>query len=61
MSEASRKVWQHNSYFGWAKLIEAHAHTLTRAETTSDTTRLLASEIEKLAGKLRLSLKERRS
>lgn len=59
MTKRSQKLWRHNSFFGHAAMMQAQAKAIIDFETTTQTTKIIAKEILRLARELELALKER--
>lgn len=59
VSENSRKIWRHNSYFGYCAMGCRHMSAIMESETTTQETKKLASETLSNLNKLSESLKTR--
>lgn len=55
------KVWRHNSFHGFCAMSKMQMLSISKAETTTDKSRELASQVLGLLEELNASLKERRT
>lgn len=53
------EVWRHNSFFGWARMMEVQARNVIAAPSVAPAAKSTAAQIETLARTLRIQLKER--
>lgn len=59
-ADARIKRWRHNSFLGHCAMGQSHMQAIQQAETTTQRSRQLASEINTLLTELAASLKERK-
>lgn len=57
-AERKRLTWRHYSFIGHCKNVENKMQAMMDAKTTTADSRSIAAEIQYLAGKLALSLKD---
>ena len=60
MSKKTSEAWHHNSLIGHAVMIQKTCVGIYSSRTTSETARLLAREIYRLAGELEANLRNER-
>ena len=53
------EIWRHNSFHGHAVMMIANCNSIIDAKTTTRGSKILAQQIQVLAAKLKISLKDR--
>lgn len=55
-----QEIWKHNSFHGHAIMMIANCNTIIGSKTATNESKRLAQEIQPLAARLKLSLKNRK-